>query len=96
MQSTFREAKAFTFPALHHGRNLKKIRLSAEPAGDPDLYQEICVAAFRGKKCIADILIGLNAKGELRVLISGENYPDEHALAVYPQRRHGRMAEDWP
>ena len=82
----FRSAKAFEFAAKNGGKNPKVIRLRAEPSGDGASYQEIAVRAFRGSEAIADILFGLDARGNLRIACttSGEGNGD-HAIAIFPE-----------
>ncbi len=82
----FRAAKAFEFPARNGGKNPKAINLRAEPSGDGVRYQEIAVRAFRGAQAIADILVGLDAHGNLRVVCTaGGNGDGDHAIAVFPE-----------
>lgn len=85
-REAFNSAKAFEFSARNGGKNPKAIRLRAEPSGDGASYREIAVRAFRGSKAVADILVGLDARGNLRVICTanGEGEGD-HAVALFPE-----------
>lgn len=85
---------AFEFPAMNGAKNPKEITLRAEPTGDRGIYQEIAVRAFRDGKAIGDVLVGLDAKGDLRVLVTADSDGDsDHALALYPERTAEDMVE---
>lgn len=82
----FNSAKAFEFPARNASKNPKAIRLRAEPSGDGTNYREIVVRAFRGWKAVADILVGLDAQGNLRVVCTADGKgDDEHVVALFPE-----------
>lgn len=82
----FHSAKAFELAAKNDGKNPKAIRLRAEPSGDGASYQEIAVRAFRGSKAIADILVGLDIHGNLRVVCTANGRGDgDHAVALFPE-----------
>lgn len=82
----FNSAKAFEFPARNAGKNPKAIRLRAEPSGDGSSYREIAVRAFRGSEVIADILVGLDTHGNLRVVCTANGEGDgDHAVAFFPE-----------
>lgn len=83
---SFNSSKAFEYPARNAGKNPKAIRLRAEPSGDGAHYREITVRALRGSKAIADILVGLDARGNLRVVCTANGEGDgDHAVAVFPE-----------
>jgi hypothetical protein len=84
------KGEKITVEALYDGENPQGIRLEAEETGDPGVYQEIRIGAFVREDCIADVLVGLNGEGELRVLITTDRDGDgDHEIAVYPERpRH--------
>ncbi len=83
---SFNSAKAFEFPARNSGKNPKAIRLRAEPSGDGTTYREIAVRAFRGPKAIADMLVGLDAHGNLRVVCTANGEGDgDHAVTLFPE-----------
>jgi hypothetical protein len=85
-----KHSKLFEFPAQNAGNNPKGIVLRAEPTGDSSIYQEIAVRAFRKGKAIADILVGLDQNGNLRVLVTADGDGNgDHAFAVYPEKRIG-------
>lgn len=92
MTTTFQAARPFEFLALFQGENPRAITLRAEPTGDPGIYQEIAVQARVNGKTIADILIGLNERGEVRVLTTSQG-EEEHKLAIYPERPYPAMVE---
>lgn len=79
--------QAFEVYALHGGTNPREIMLEASTAGDPGVFHEINVSAHIGERCIADIVIGIDESGEVRILSTvcghGEN---DHTIAVYPER----------
>lgn len=56
--------------------------------GDSGIYDEVRVSVLRPDGlCIGDVLVGLNEKGELRVLVTANADGDgEHPIAIYPQR----------
>jgi len=86
----FRRSNPFEFSARNAGKNPKGIVLRSEPAGDPAIYQEIAVRAFRKGKAVADILVGLDHDGNLRVLVTADGDGDgDHATAVYPEKAIG-------
>jgi len=86
-ENAFRGNVAFEFPALNGGKNPKRIVLRAEPSGDRGIYQEIAVRALRNGKAIGDVLVGLDDKGNLRVLVTADGDGDaDHALALFPER----------
>lgn len=93
-KNAFRETVAFEFPALNGGKNLKGIVLRAEPTGDRGIYQEIAVRARRNGKAIGDVLVGLDDKGNLRVLVTADGDGEsDHALALFPERGAADMVE---
>jgi hypothetical protein len=76
--------------AMHSGQNPQGIRLEGELTGDEGLYQEMRISAFKGDDCIGDVLVGLDAAGELRVLLTADGGGDgDHAIYVFPQRPAG-------
>jgi hypothetical protein len=82
----FHIAKPFEFAARNGGRNPKAVRLRAEPSGDGHDYQEIAVRAFRGPEAIADMVVGLDAHGNLRVVCTANSEGDgNHAVAFFPE-----------
>ena len=85
-RDSFHSARPFEFPARNAGKNPKAIRLRAEPSGDTPLYQEIAVRVLRGSKAIADIVIGLDSEGNLRVVCMANTEGDgDHAITVFPE-----------
>ena len=73
--------------AMHSGQNPQGIRLEGELTGDPGIYQEMRISAFKGKECIGDILVGLDEAGELRVMATADNAgDDDHQILIFPQR----------
>lgn len=94
MSTKFDSRGSFSFPAMHTGENPQNIILKAETSGDAGIYQEIAVAAFIKDECIADILVGLNNKGELRVILTANGEGDgDKRIAVYPQRPEAAAVE---
>jgi hypothetical protein len=90
----FRSAKAFEFAARNGGKNPKAIKLRAEPSGDGESYQEIAVRAFRGSTAIADIVVGLDARGNLRVVCTANGKGNgNHAVALFPELPAGNMVK---
>ena len=86
----FRRSKPFAFSARNAENDPKAIMLRAEPTGDPGIYQEIAVRAFCKERAIADILVGLDQEGNLRVLVTADGDGNaDHALAVYPEKPIG-------
>ncbi|MCK5307118.1 MAG: hypothetical protein KAJ73_00770 [Zetaproteobacteria bacterium] len=73
---------------LHNGANPHDIRADAEVTGDVGLYNELRMGAYGPDgECIADVLMGLDEHGELRVLITTDGKGEEdHNIAVYPLR----------
>ncbi len=67
-----------------------------EPSSGQSIYEEVRISVFAAKsdECVADLLVGLDDKGELRVLLSADGYGDEHAIAHYPMRPAGQTIED--
>ncbi len=57
-------------------------------SGDAGIYDEVRVSVMRPDgSCVGDVLVGLTAEGELRVLVTTGNDGDQdHGVAVYPQR----------
>lgn len=85
-RDAFNSAKVFDFPARNAGKNPKAVRLRAEASGDGTDYREIAVRAFRGSKAVADILVGLDAHGNLRVVCTANGEGDgNHAVAIFPE-----------
>jgi hypothetical protein len=85
-------AKAFEFAARNGGKNPKAFRLRAEPSGDGNNYREIAVRAFRGTEAIADMVVGLDAHGDLRVVCTANGEGDgDHAVAFFPELPAGEM-----
>lgn len=83
--------------AMNDGRNPQGIVLEADESGDRGIYNEIRVSALKGEDCVADILVGLDEKGQVRVLVTTGNEGDgDHAVAVYPQSPHSYAVDsDW-
>ena len=79
-------AKAFEFAARNGGKNPKAVWLRAEPSGDGNDYRDIAVRAFGGTEAIADLVVGLDVHGNLRVVCTanGEGNGD-HAVALFPE-----------
>lgn len=72
--------------AMHSGLNPQSIRLEGELTGDPGIYQEMRISAFKGDECIGDVLVGLNEAGELRVMVTTDGEGDgDHQVLVFPQ-----------
>ena len=83
---SFKSARPFEFLARNAGKNPKAIRLRTEPSGDGTTYLEIAVRAFRNSKAIADILVGLDEHGNLRVVCTANGEGDsDHAVALFPE-----------
>jgi hypothetical protein len=88
----FHTAKAFEFAARNGGKNPKAVRLRTEPSGDGNDYREIAVRAFRGSEAIADMVVGLDAHGNLRVVCTADGEGDgDHAVALFPELPAGEM-----
>jgi hypothetical protein len=88
----FHTGKAFEFAARNGGKNPKAVRLRAEPSGDGSDYREIAVRAFRGSEAIADMVVGLDAHGNLRVVCTADGEGDgDHAVALFPELPAGEM-----
>lgn len=82
----FCSAKAFEFAARNNGKNPKAIKLRAEPSGDGANYREIAIRVLRGSNAIADILVGLDIHGNLRVVCTSNGKGDgDHAIALFPE-----------
>jgi hypothetical protein len=91
-KGSFHTAKAFEFAARNGGKNPKAVRLRAEPSGDGNDYREIAVRAFRGTKPIADLVVGLDVHGNLRVVCTANGEGDgDHAVALFPELPAGEM-----
>jgi len=88
----FHTAKAFEFAARNGGKNPKAVRLRAEPSGDGSDYREIAVRAFRGSEAIADMVVGLDAHGNLRVVCTADGEGDgDHVVVLFPELPAGEM-----
>lgn len=73
--------------AMHSGLNPQGVRLEGSLTGDPGIYQEMRISAFKGEECIGDVLVGLDENGELRVMVTADgDGDDEHQVHVFPQR----------
>ncbi len=85
-KGSFHTAKAFEFAARNGGKNPKAVHLRAEPSGDGNDYREIAVRAFRGTEAIADLVVGLDVHGNLRVVCTANGDGDgDHAVALFPE-----------
>ena len=85
-KGSFHTAKAFEFAARNGGKNPKAVWLRAEPSGDGNDYREIAVRAFRGTEAIADLVVGLDVHGNLRVVCTANGDGDgDHAVALFPE-----------
>lgn len=90
----FRSAKAFEFAARNSGKNPKAIKLRAEPSGDGANYREIAIRVLRGSNAIADILVGLDTYGNVRVVCTSNGEGDgDHAIALFPELPADEMAK---
>ncbi len=90
----FKKVKPAEFNPLHSRQNPNNLRLRIERTGDPGIYHEVAVRGFKDGKPIADILVGLNEQGELRVLITSDGDGEsDHAIAVFPQKPREQMVE---
>lgn len=87
----FSNAQPLCFKAYHEGKNPKGIMLRAEPSGTKNQYQEIAINASIGNQIIADILIGLDEKGNLRILCTADSHVDEHAISIFPETSTKKM-----
>jgi hypothetical protein len=57
-------------------------------------YQELAVMVYLRHGLVADILIGLDGvTGDLRVLVSTDENPDEHTVAIYPLREKSKAVD---
>jgi len=73
--------------AAHGGNNPENVRFTVAKAGDPGIYNEIGIDAHIGEDCVASILVGISASGEIRVLSTTSGDGDgERNVALYPQR----------
>jgi hypothetical protein len=90
----FHGARAFEFAARNGGANPRAVRLRAEPSGDGNNYQEIAVRAFRGRAAIADLVVGLDSHGNLRVVCTaGGQGNGDHAVALFPELPASEMVK---
>lgn len=81
------ETQPLRCEAMHSGLNPQGIRLEGGLTGDPGIYQEIRISAFKGADCIGDILVGLDESGELRVMVTADgDGDDDHQVLIFPQR----------
>ena len=95
-KAAYKHSRRIEFPALHQSHNPQGIVLRAERTGDAGIYQEISVQALKAGKPVADILVGLDEHGELRVLITSDGDGEsDHAIAVYPSRPKNKMVEEF-
>ena len=91
-KGSFHPANAFEFAARNGRKNPKAVRLRAEPSGDGNDYREIAVRAFRGTEAIADLVVGLDVHGNLRVVCTANGDGDgDHAVALFPELPAGEM-----
>ena len=57
-------------------------------------YQELAVMVYDRHGIVADILIGLDGdNGDLRILLSTDENPDEHTIAIYPLREKSKAVD---
>ena len=90
----FNSRSVISFPAKHSGWNPQNIKLTAEATGEAGIFQEMAVSAFVDNDRIADVLVGLDEAGELRVLITANGEGDgDKRVAVYPQRPENKSVE---
>lgn len=77
------------FDLMNEGKNPKGLVMEISRTGDPGIYNEGRMSAFDPKgDCVADVVMGLDDRGNLRVLITldGDGCGD-HQLVVYPEGR---------
>ena len=81
--------------ALYQGKNPRGMKFVAEESGDPGTYQELRVGAFLPDgNCLADVLLTLDKKGQVRVFITTEGGGDgDHELCIYPEKPTSEAVE---
>lgn len=74
------------FSLAYQGKNPEAFTADARCTGDAGVYEEVAISIFNaGNDCVADVLVGLDATGKPRVLITHEGKGDgDKAIAVYP------------
>jgi hypothetical protein len=73
--------------AMNNGKNPTKVELIAEIVGDPGVYQEISVSAFRNGYCVTDLVVGITEAGEVVVMITtGGDGDGDKRITFYPER----------
>jgi hypothetical protein len=85
---------SITTALQHHIKPLRQFYAEASVNDSPP-YREIGVIIMEhgNPVPVADLLIGLNDEGKLRVLISGGGNAESHVLAVYPELSGPAMVE---
>lgn len=77
------------------GNNPKGIVIEAKRSGDKGIYDELAIEAKADGKSVADILIGLNTDGELRIVVTANSKKDsdDFITAIFPCRSADRMID---
>lgn len=76
------------FTLLNDGSNPQGYRACAARSGDRGIYEEVRIGIFHPDgHCVGDVLVGLTADGEPRVMLTSDgNGDDEPSHAFYPLR----------
>ncbi len=80
--------KIARFSLAHEGNNPRGISAEVAASVGAENYREIMGSAYAPDgRCIGDVVIGLNEKGDLRVLVTTDGDGEgDHGIAVYPER----------
>lgn len=83
------------FRLLNDSNNPDGYTAEAARTGDAGVYEEVRIGIFKGNdnECLGDVLVGVDSKGEPRVLLSSGGFGDEQSHAFYPMRNAEKAVE---
>lgn len=87
------------FNPLYEGKNPKGVKFEIDQFEHRELFNEIDVSAFKelgGREvCIANIIIGINDNGEVRIISTdGADGDNDKHIAIYPERPEGQSVDE--
>lgn len=68
--------------------------VEARKSGDQGIYEELSIGVTHHGELVADVLVGIDPTGQLRLATSLNANPDHHQTTIYPMTQDGRAADE--
>lgn len=92
----FSEDNKFEIPPFELVNDQKSngFLVTACKSGDKGIYEELSIGVTQNGELVADILVGLDQRGQLRIASSLNANPDHHQTVIYPMTVDGKSIEE--